>query len=815
MPIPFFTELHCRCLAVAVPILMAGALPAQESNNGNKGLVLADKELARRLALVQEGQMLLQKGDDAYTSGKYREATEAYAGARNAFPDATASAELREAATRRYILASVEYGHELSRKGDVAGAKAAVDKVLEPAVAPNDSYAKAFRAELDDPIRSNPALSKKYAANVDEVRRLLYTAQGAFDLGKFDESQNRYKDVLRIDPYNTAARRGMELVAARKSSYLDSARDHARAEYLGAVDGAWELPLAPDLVVPVLPRGEVDGGTQLSFIPVRNKISRIIVPDFHISQGTLMEAVELLRLRASENDKLASDPGQKGINIAVNLGDPNESPAKEILAKSFDLQVSNVPIEVILKYLTDITGTVFKADDFAVTIVSAGNYANELVSRVYRVPPDFLSNLASGSSVAKPAKDIFDTEIGKGGLLAARMGAQEAFAQQGVVFPTGASATLNPSSNTLRVINTPGNLDVIGQIIDSITQTEPVSVAVRVTMMKIDQNRLEELGFDWMLDNFGFAGNSWIPGANKLNLSGGTTGNGSPITDIAALSGAVFPTNPITAGNRSGDGAERANTIDALIAAGSTGGRQESHRAPGVLGVNGIIGNSTVQVLMRGLNQKKGVDLMSQPSVTTRSGQAASIRNIEQFIYPTEYDPPQLPKSGGGITVIGGSPPPSIVVPATPTTFVTKDVGVSLEILPVADANKRYVDITLNPVITDFDGFVNYGSPINTTTQGLLGPVTRTITENSILMPIFSVKKASTNVVVADGSTIVIGGLLKEEITNVDDKTPILGDLPVVGRLFKSEVKSHRSVAIIFLVNVELLDPTGRPYKNR
>jgi general secretion pathway protein D len=823
MALPFLNQLPYRYLVVAAPILLAGGLCGQVSGDSP---ALADKELERRMALVQEGQMLLQKGDESYNSGNYSEAAEAYAGARNSFPDAVATTELRDAATRRFVLASVAHGRELSRNGDVAGAKATVDKVLDESVAPNDETAKAFRMELDDPIRTNPALTKEHAADVDVVRRLLYTAQGAFDLGKYDEAQNRYKDVLRIDSYNKAAIRGLELVAAEKTKYHDSARDHARAEAFAAIDKGWELPLKPGLVIPVLPDALGDGSGTSGFMTVSNKISRIKIPEFRIVQGTLMEAIDLLRLRASENDTFNSDPAQKGINITVNLGDEKASPAKEILAKSFDLQVSNVPVDAILKYLTDITGTAFKTDDFAVVIVPAGNFASELVSRVYRVPPDFLSNLSAGSNVEREsADDIFNTDIGKGGLLAQRMGAREALAQQGVSFPEGASANFNAASNTLRVVNTPGNLDIIGQIIDSIAQTEPVSVAVRITMLKVEQERLEELGFDWMLDNFGFGGDSWIPGADQLNLSGGTTGNGSAITDIIPLPGAVFPTNPITAGNRSGDGAFPVDTIDSLIAAGSTGGRQVSNRAPGVLGVNGIVGNATVQVLMRGLNQKKGVDLMSQPSVTTRSGQAASIDLIDEFIYPTEYEPPELPNTGGGgfitvdaggnITGGGASTTPAIVIPATPTAFEKRDVGVSLEVLPVADANRRYVDVTLNPVITDFDGFVNYGSPINTTSQGVLGTITRELTKNAILMPIFSVKRANTNMVVADGSTIVIGGLLRDEITSVNDKTPILGDIPVVGRLFKSEAKSYRSVAIMFLVNVELLDPTGRPYRDR
>ena len=123
----------------------------------------------------------------------------------------------------------------------------------------------------------------------------------------------------------------------------------------------------------------------------------------------------------------------------------------------------------------------------------------------------------------------------------------------------------------------------------------------------------------------------------------------------------------------------------------------------------------------------------------TRSGQASNVEIVREFIYPTEYEPPELPNSVG--SSFGGDATP--VTPATPTAFEKKEVGITLEVLPVADANKRYVDVTLNPSFTDFDGFVNYGSPINSTTQDAFGnPVTAKVTENAILMPVFSAQKA-------------------------------------------------------------------------
>jgi len=124
--------------------------------------------------------------------------------------------------------------------------------------------------------------------------------------------------------------------------------------------------------------------------------------------------------------------------------------------------------------------------------------------------------------------------------------------------------------------------------------------------------------------------------------------------------------------------------------------------------------------------------------------------------------------------------------------------------------------VTLNPSFSDFDGFVNYGSPINTTQSGLLGvPETVVLTPNTILMPVFSNNTFSTNVDVSDGATVVVGGLISEVVQNVEDKTPVLGSLPIIGRLFQSKAKQPVSTAIVFLINVELMDPTGRRYRDR
>jgi general secretion pathway protein D len=760
-------------------------------------------ELSKRGASIQEAHELLLKGDESYNAGRHGDAVEAYAGALDLL-DAPTTAELRTAAKERYAQASVEYARILVKKGDLAGAKQAVDKVLQPGIAPNDPGALAFRADLDDPIRNNPAMTAEHGKSVDQVRRLLYTAEGAYNLGNYNQARSTYEDVLRIDRYNTTARRGLERLAAAKSDYQRTATDQARAEILGQVGGAWELPLAPLPVDPALP-GQIGQASDPSFVAVSSKLDQIIIPKVSLEQATLTDAIDFLRLQVSSNESPAG-----AINFNLNLGDAEN--AARINALKFDLQLNSTPLSQVLKYITDLTRTHYTTDEYSVIIQATAGDAGRLTSRSFKVPPGFLASLSEGASTPATSADPFATTPSpSGGLLAKRLGAQEALTMQGVPFPDGANASFNAQNNTLRVVNTEANLATIARIVESISEAEPVNVITRVTMIRTDQRNLEELGFDWTLGGVGFDG-------DQYTLSGGTQGSGGDLFDVPLNPPLGNSLRPMTAGNRSGSTAVDSNAIDDLISMGSDRGLP-ANRAPGIFRISGVFAGNRADILMRGLRQKTGVDLMTSPSTVTRSGQASSVRVVREFIYPTEYEPPEIPQTISATEIylngvyIGSEGNNSFpVTPATPTAFTMREVGVVLEVLPTADAGKNYIEVVMKPSVTDFDGFVNYGTPINMPS----GTGTIRVTDNSILMPVFSTHKVDIPTLnVADGSTIIVGGLLRQNLQSVEDKSPIFGNLPVVGRLFQSKAHQPVSTAIIFMVNVQLVDPTGRPFRQQ
>ena len=162
-----------------------------------------------------------------------------------------------------------------------------------------------------------------------------------------------------------------------------------------------------------------------------------------------------------------------------------------------------------------------------------------------------------------------------------------------------------------------------------------------------------------------------------------------------------------------------------------------------------------------------------------------------------------------------------VVGPSTPSNFETRNTGVTLEVEPVVGPDGVTIDLNLVPQVVEFEGFINYGSPIKTVNPALLGfsPSTLlgtttqsiTLTDNVINQPIFSTRKVTTSVSVWDGQTVVLGGLMREDVQKVEDRTPLLGDIPMVGRLFRTNVDQHIKRNLIIFVTARLVNPAGQP----
>ena len=824
--------------AATMPFTISSA-DAGEGYSGMSGL--AQREIIRREEAVAEADRMFIEGREAYAKADFEKAVDKFRSALSILPNAPTLADRRASYTEHLADSSVALAQQYRKVGKYDEARTLLDGVLTPEVDPENAAAKVELGYLDDPIRTNPALTYEHTKNIDEVRRGLYMAQGNYDLGKFDAAKVNYESVLRIDPYNAAARRGMEKIAATKSDYYRAAYDHTRSELLMQVDEAWALSVPADL--PNLEMGSDTSNAPSDGVAfISEKLRRINIPSINFEAGTsLEEAVDFLRLRAGELDTLELDPDQKGVNINIQSPRPNTVGGSELdaaegetpllggsdlgaLVLSNTVRLNNVPLAKALQYICEATNPKlrFKVDDFAVTLVPQTDTAEELFTRTFRVPPDFQSNLntSGGDDAGAVTEDPFTTDSGgSGGLLKPRPPIIELLKKSGIIFNEGSSATLG-ASGSLLVTNTPSELDKIEQLITN-TSTAPKQVKITTKFVEISQENNDELGFDWIVTPFGLSENNLFGTGGTIGSGGSRTGadfispvNGTSIPGIPA--GLTEVSNIVTGGLRSGDQAVNRNSIDSIIN-NPNRTAQISNVAPGILGVTGLFSDGQVQVIMRGLAQKKGTDLMTAPSITAKSGQKATIEVIREFIYPTEYEPPELPESGGGGGLAGGGGggvAAAIATPATPTAFETRNLGVTLEIEPTIGENDFVIDLRFLPEIVEFEGFINYGSPILAPGTDLFGnAITSVITENRIEMPVFSKRSVNTSLTIYDGYTVAVGGLMREDVQTVEDKVPILGDIPLIGRLFQSEGENRIKSNLIIFVTAQIIDATGAPLR--
>ncbi|MDQ6654377.1 MAG: type II and III secretion system protein, partial [Verrucomicrobiota bacterium] len=711
-----------------------------------------------------------------------------------------------------------------------------------------------------EPGRINRTMGPKFIEKVEEVRKLLTDADGYYNSGRYDLAFKKYEQILNLDPYNVAARRGQEKINNQKTRYGEEAYNETRSRSVWQVQKAWENPVQPygrnAAGGPDASAKEASGTARIS-----NKLNTIIIPRIEFRDASIREAIDYIRQQSVANDP--AEEGRKGVDIVVRLNSIGQRPAESMAPQAaavdplaplpengepmtaapapmavpaapaivaptdarITITLNQIPLGEALRYIASQAGLKVKIEPYAVSVIPINEQSADLLTKEYRVPPGFITATLSGGQTAlsAPAAKTLgsggtakDTQESTGGRqLVNRETAKDFLESQGVPFPPGSSANFLPQSSRLIVRNTQDNLELVDALVEQASVSGPKQVEIEAKFVEITQTNLKELGFDWLLGQFNV-------GNHKLFAGGGTSGT-SPATNpadfpFAPPGGGPVGQFPVTAGNRSGNLAISANAIDALL----FGVPGASSIAPGIFGLSGVFTDPQFQVVVRALNQKKGVDLLSAPRVTTKSGQRAVIEIVREFRYPTQFDPPKIPQnfraddrvalSPTGVSGAGSSSFP--VTPTTPTAFETRNTGVTLEVEPVVGPDGLTIDLNLVPQVVEFEGFINYGSPIQTTATNLLG-ITSTVvlTPNIINQPIFSSRKVTTSVSVWDGQTVVLGGLMREDVQKTEDRTPIIGDIPVLGRLFRTNVDQHIKRNLVIFVTARLLNPGGQLVK--
>jgi len=244
-----------------------------------------------------------------------------------------------------------------------------------------------------------------------------------------------------------------------------------------------------------------------------------------------------------------------------------------------------------------------------------------------------------------------------------------------------------------------------------------------------------------------------LEGGWTKDLGDGNTANASHVFGLGALNQAVGTNNPALVNNAVGQPVSSFAQTASTIGGGNAGLYQ-------ILGAN-------YQATLRAIAASGNAKILSRPSILARNNQPAQI--VVGQIVPLV--------SGVSYAGISGTPV---------TTYNYQNVGVILNVTPFITTD-GLVEMIVNPQVSSVDFSTSY--PI---TQGAAAYAINT-------------RSANTVAVTPDGQTVILGGLLQDSKSKTETKIPLLGDIPVLGNLFKRQVHNDTQTELMIFLTPHIV----------
>jgi general secretion pathway protein D len=505
-----------------------------------------------------------------------------------------------------------------------------------------------------------------------------------------------------------------------------------------------------------------------------------------------------------------SDAGKGGVNFVVSTDVESPQPVT--------LKLRQTTLAEIVRYIAQIAGVKARITDIGVTFGPLVEKRPELNSQNFTVSPSFFKGAddkdqgVTGGTLrgAAPAGGAGATD----GL--AGQNEQKKLMALGVQFPAGAYAVYNQKTSQLKVVNNQEMLDMIGQLI-SAAEEQTLLIQVGVRLVEINQLDLDSITVNSTLGGSGINLLSPIPVGLSTSGSNNTV-NGSglgPNTPTASTQrGVNAQLNQIQ-----GVGLLPNNTLQSFLQKGQLAGTNlPSNYALNTMDLGGTILNGMqFRTMITAVSQKTSANVLANPSIILKRGQKGVIEVIQEFKYVKEYSDPQssirtVVPAGGG-TINTGIPGPETVIGSFPSQISDPvPIGVKMGVKPDVTGDNSRVLLELEPSFVDFEGFINYGTIINSAFAASTYGSTTLILTNNINQPVFIRRDLTLPAVeVSDGYTLLLGGLLREDIQKIDEKVPIIGDIPIFGRAFQGKTEQAIKKNTLIFVTPRILDVSGQP----
>ncbi|MEM7790475.1 MAG: secretin N-terminal domain-containing protein [Verrucomicrobiota bacterium] len=376
----------------------------------------------------------------------------------------------------------------------------------------------------------------------------------------------------------------------------------------------------------------------------------------------------------------------------------------------------------------------------------------------------------------------------------ARAGELESSIKPLIDTAAGGRIQVDIRSNALVITERPSRMNKIQEIVDRLDKATD-QVMIESKFIEVTNTDTKNLGINWSsLSGYNVSAGPFQRSVTDTGISdrsSSLSGTGTSVDFIneqGALAGQT--TVPFLGGGPIYPAPSNIDDINAALASGDSPG---SPTFP-IATYDGLGGTSTFtdaisdvkqtidtalfsadefEVILSALRTDNDVELVSNPTVVTLNNTPAKIAIGERYPIPaysfnSETGSRQL------------------------DDIEYEDIGINLDVTPQVNS-AGFINLNIVPEVSSTNGFA-----IIESTQ----------------IPIIESRRTESSIMIKDGYTLAIGGLTENNIVDNDTKVPVLGDLPGVGRFFRSESDTKTARNLIIFITAKTLNPDGSTYED-
>ncbi len=783
-------------------------------------LDFAHIEKLRREAEIAHAYDTLKRAKEAAGKGDYKLAQEQYDRAFLFLPQDDTKA--RDEARKGAYDALYNQAKSLYAKKDLKAALQAAQQARDKGNPKAPKLVAEIQHDIDNPplppiAIDDPSKTPQYTEKRRDIQSHLRRGRTLYAIGDYDQALLESEIVLRKDPYNTEAQALRSSIGLRKQEIHDIEYRGTREQMIDEIAEKWTAQglyaiNTAEFGIEVTPIDAKESASAKNRRELEDKMQKIRIPEVSFRDAKIQDVVTFLEEASREYDDPSIPIERRGVNFALKLpvaaggggkpadpfamvgggATPGDGPLINFTARYTTLHS-------ILNTVMELSGMKYSIRENIVTIMPANVVDTDMFTRSYVVMNTLMDVVGSmQGEMRKAGADPWAAQPDPNAMTD-KQDLKSFFQDLGVPFPNGSAITYVSSIGRLRVTNTAENLAKFDQVLTELN-IQPRMVEIEARFVEVAVEALNSLGFEWsvdgtfgILDSIGNVGTGFLNHNGKFSEAVGNLfdfGGSSPAKDAAG--------NMI--GNISQGNRFLSNSPSGIY------GISKGPIADNIFNLTTTINGNDVGVIVHMLAQKKGTDLLSAPKVLTRPGMPAVMKVTREYIYPREFNVDSYESNNGDSNNIQAALP--YVEPADFNFDEPTDVGVILEVTPEVSAEGQMITMALNPRVVELFEWIDYGYdlPVFDPSSGTSLPY-----HLKMEVPIFSRREVNANISIYNGATVVMGGMITEVRTKVEDKIPYIGDIPYIGQFFRSTIDRSEKRNLLIFVTAKLVDPAGRP----